>query len=80
MGKTQEAHINRNVKKRKWIGRTLRKPSSDIMKAALVWNQQGTRKRGRPRTRWRRTVLNDLKPEKKSSADVKALAAKRTRS
>jgi hypothetical protein len=47
-----EAHINRNLKKEmekwKWIGHTLRKPSSDNTKAALEWNPQGTRKRGRP--------------------------------
>jgi hypothetical protein len=66
-------------RKRKWIGHTLRKPPSDISRAALEWNPQGTRKRERPRTRWRRTVLNELKPEKKSWAEVKALAANRTR-
>jgi hypothetical protein len=29
---------------------TLRKPPSDISRAALEWNPQGTRKRGRPKT------------------------------
>jgi hypothetical protein len=34
-----------------WNVRTLRKPRSDISRAALEWNPQGTRKRGRPKTR-----------------------------
>jgi hypothetical protein len=62
-----------------WNVKTLRKPPSDISRAALEWNPLGTRKRGRPRTRWRRTVLKELKPEKKRWAEVKALAANRTR-
>jgi hypothetical protein len=58
------------------FGTTLRKPS-DITKAQ-EWDTQGTRK-GRPRTIQRRTVLNELIPEKDSWAEVKALAANRTR-
>jgi hypothetical protein len=73
--------ISTEIQKRKWkwIGHTLRKPPSDISRAALEWNPQGTRKRVRPKTTWRWTVLNKLKPEKKSWAEVKALAANRTR-
>jgi hypothetical protein len=81
MGKTKQKPISTEIQKRKWkrIGHTLRKPPSDISRAALEWNPQGTRKRGRPKTTWRQTVLNELKPEKKSWAEVKALAANRTR-
>jgi hypothetical protein len=60
-------------------GHTLRKSPRDVIKTTLEWNPQGTRKRGRPRTTWRWSVLNELKPEKVSWAEVKALAAKRIR-
>jgi hypothetical protein len=61
------------------VGSTLREPPSDITKAALEWNPQDTRKTERPRTLWRRTALNELKPEKESWAEVNVLAANRTR-
>jgi hypothetical protein len=63
----------------KWIAHTLRNPPSNITRAALELNPQGTRKTGCPRTIWWRTVLSELKLEKKSLAEVKALAASRTR-
>jgi hypothetical protein len=71
----------KQAERRKWkrIGHTLRKSPSDIKRAALEWNPQGTRKRGRPRTTWQQTVLNELKPDKKGWAEVKTLAANRTR-
>jgi hypothetical protein len=65
-------------RKWKWIGHTLRKPS-DITTTALEWNPQGTMKRGCPRTVWQQTVLNEIKLEKNSWAEVKALAANRSR-
>jgi hypothetical protein len=79
--KTKQKPISTEIQKRKWkwIGHILTKPPSDISRAALEWNPQGTRKRERPRTRWRRTMLNVLKPEKKSWAEVKGLTANRTR-
>jgi len=30
-----------------------------LPKAALLWNPQGNRKRGRPRNRWRRSVIKE---------------------
>ena len=33
---------------------TLRKEDGEIPKAALLWNPQGSRKRGRPKNSWRR--------------------------
>jgi hypothetical protein len=42
-----------------WIGHTLRKDDSEQCKAALQWNLQGTRARGRPKNSWRRTTLNE---------------------
>jgi hypothetical protein len=40
-------------------GKTLRKEDGEIPKAALVWNPQGSRKRGRPKTSWRRSVIKE---------------------
>jgi hypothetical protein len=40
-----------------WIGQTLRKNDAGPSKAALQWNPQGIRKRGRPRNSWRRSTL-----------------------
>jgi hypothetical protein len=81
MGKNQQKPISTkiNINKCKWIEHTIRKPPSDITKAALEWKPQGTRNRGRLRTIWGRSVLNELKSEKKSWSELKALAAKRTR-
>ena len=42
-----------------WIGHTLRKEDGEIPKAALLWNPQGNRKRGRPRNSWRRLVIKE---------------------
>jgi len=50
----------RNKKRKfRWIGHTLRKEDGEISKAALFWNPQGNRKRGRPRNSWRRSVIKD---------------------
>ena len=45
----------------RWIGLTLRKPSTSITRQALSWNPQGKRKRGRPRNSWRRDLEADIK-------------------
>jgi hypothetical protein len=51
----------RNKKKKfRWIGQTLRKEDEEIPKAALLWNPQGNRKRGRPRNSWRRSVIKEV--------------------
>jgi hypothetical protein len=49
------------IRKRKfgWIGHTLRKDDSEPCKAALQWNPQGTRGKGRPRNSWWRITLNE---------------------
>jgi ribosomal 50S subunit-associated protein YjgA (DUF615 family) len=47
---TGHININKEIRKRKfgWIGHTFRKDDSEPCKAALQWNPQGTRGRGRP--------------------------------
>jgi len=50
----------RNKKRKfRWIGHTLRKEDGETPKAALLWNPQGNKKRGRPRNRWRRSVIKE---------------------
>lgn len=69
------------IKRRKWnwIGHTIRRPVGDIAKTALDWNPQGTRKRGRPKITWRRTVVNEASAAGKEWSEVKALASNRVR-
>ena len=58
---THQQDINLEIRKRKfrWIGHTLRKEDGEISKAALLWNPQGSRKRGRPKNGWRRSVIKE---------------------
>jgi len=57
---TGQEDINLEIRKRKFrIGHTLRKEDGEIPKAALLWNPQGNRKRGRPRNSWRRSVIKE---------------------
>jgi hypothetical protein len=51
--------INLEIRKRifRWIGHTLRKEDGEIPKATLQWNPQESRKRGRPKNSWRRSVI-----------------------
>jgi hypothetical protein len=41
------------------MGHILRKEDGEIPKAALLWNPQGNRKRGRSRNSWRRSVIKE---------------------
>ena len=58
---TGQEDINLEIRKRKfrWIAHTLRKEDGETPKAALHWNPQGNRKRGRPRNSWRRSVIKE---------------------
>jgi hypothetical protein len=57
---TGEDDVNLEIRQRKfgWIGHTLRKDYEEIPKDALQWNPQGSRKRGRPKNCWRRSLSN----------------------
>jgi len=39
----------------------LKKPANIITRQALCWNPQGMKKRGRPRTSWRRAVESEMR-------------------
>ena len=53
---TGQKDINLEIRKRKfrWIGHTLRKEYGEVL-----WNPQGSRKRGRPKNSWRRSVIKE---------------------
>jgi len=59
---TGQEDINLEIRKRKfrWIGQTLRKEDREVPKSALLWNPQGSRNRGRPKTSWRRSVTKEV--------------------
>ena len=61
--RTGHEPIDKEIGRRKWrwIGHTLRKPTSSITRHALQWNPQGKRGRGRPQITWRRQVEEDMK-------------------
>jgi hypothetical protein len=64
---TGQININKEIRKH-----TLRKDDSELCQAALQWNPQGTRGRGRPRNSWRRTTLNES--GKRSWSDLRFIA------
>jgi hypothetical protein len=37
----------------------LKKEDGEVPKAAILWNPQGSRKRGRPKSSWRRSVTKE---------------------
>jgi hypothetical protein len=56
----QRRYKFRNKKRKfRWIGHTLRKEEGEIPKAALLWNPQGSWKRGRRKNSWRRSVIKE---------------------
>ena len=53
---TGQAHARQELTTRKWtwISHTLWRPNYCIAEQALLWNPQGSRRRGRPHSSWRR--------------------------
>ena len=74
---TGQEDINLEFRKWKfrWIGHTLRKEDGEVPKADLLWNPQGSRKRGRPKTSWRRSVTKEVG---RSWNELRFLAADRS--
>ena len=64
-------------RKWKWIGHTLRRPDGDIARYSLDWNPQGSRRPGRPKTTWRRTVMKEVGTSGRCWKEVKVLARNR---
>lgn len=79
--RSNQCPVSETVKKRKygWLGHTLRRAANSVSLQALEWNPQGSRKRGRPRMTWRRTIESELREEGKTWREVKNLAQNRVR-
>jgi hypothetical protein len=75
--RAKQRPIELEIRQRKWgwLGHTLRRPPGDIAKSALEWNPQGTR----PRTTWRRTILEEIRHQGKTWKEVKVPARNRVR-
>jgi hypothetical protein len=73
----KQLRIDMQIRKRKWGW--LWKPSHVIVRQALEWNPHGKRGRGRPRSAWRRTVLEEANGVNKSWAEIKTDATNRAR-
>ena len=43
----------------RWLGHVLRLENINNAKVSLTWNPEGRRRRGRPKTTWRRTVESE---------------------
>ena len=76
---TQQEPVEELIRQRRWrwIGHTLRKPTSSIVRQALTWNPQGKRKRGRPKMTWRRELEADTKKSGHSWGQIERLAQDR---
>ena len=77
--RTQQEPVEELIRQRRWrwIGHTLRKPTSSIVRQALTWNPQGKRKRGRPKMTWRRELEADTKMSGHSWGQIERLAQDR---
>ena len=77
--RTQQSPVADEIGKRRWrwIGHTLRKPSTSITKKVLDWNPQGKRSRGRPHGTWRRITEKDVQKSGMTWNGVKKLAQDR---
>jgi len=77
--RTNQLPAGEEIRRRRWrwIGHTIRKPSTNITRQALKWNPQGKRKRGRPRNTWRRDLNADMKRMGKSWQELERAAQDR---
>ena len=73
--------VEKQILRRKWgwIGHTLRKPTSSTTRQALTWNPQGKRRRGRPRSTWRRSTEAELKERGTNWSGIERDAQNRVR-
>ncbi|RUS71310.1 hypothetical protein EGW08_020929 [Elysia chlorotica] len=63
----------------RWIGHVLRKEQDAIPRVAVQWRPEGHRKRGRPKTTWRRTVEAEAAAMGQSWGTLRMLAQDRER-
>ena len=78
---TNQLPVEIEIQRRKWrwIGHTLRKPTSSITRQALTLNHQGRRKRGRPRNAWRQDMESEVKKMRYTWQEIDTMAPRRIR-
>ena len=72
--------LSEDVRRRRWkfIGHIMRKDPNNDCRIALTWTPEGRRKRGRPKTTWRRTAEREReKAGWKNWGEVQIAAADR---
>jgi hypothetical protein len=74
-----EESVETQFERRKWrrMGHTLRKSDDATEKQALDWNPQEARKRGRPKTTWKRPIYDEIEHHGTTWGEVQALASNR---
>ena len=79
--RTNQVPAEEEIKRRRWrwIGHTLRKPSTNITRQALTWNPQGKRRRGQPKNTWRRDLEADAKQTSCTWRELEPIAQDRGR-
>ena len=73
-------NLSEDVGRRRWkfIGHIMRKEPNNDCRTALTWAPEGRRKRGRPRTTWRRTAKREMEKARwKNWNEVQMAAADR---
>ena len=76
---TKQEPMGSILKRRRWrwFGHTLRMDAGVYARTAPTWAPEGTRKRGRPRTSWRRTISEELKKAGIAWVEAERLATDR---
>ena len=59
------------------IGHVLRKSTNNITRVSLKWTPEGKRKRGRPKTTWRRTAESEMKEMGQTWSELDRMAKDR---
>ena len=77
--RTRQQPMEMEITRRKWrwIGHTMRKPRQNITRESLLWNPQGQRARGRPRTTWRRETESEMRRSGKTWVELGTMAQDR---
>lgn len=73
---TQQEDIRTTIRRRRWtwVGHALRREKNNIARTALTWTPEGKRRRGRPKTTWRRTLEAEALAHHKTWKDLETMA------
>ena len=79
--RTKQGDIRTLVTRRRWrwIRHVLQKGNNNIARIAMRWTPEGKRRRGRPKTTWRRIVEKGLREPNYSWSTIKKLGKDRQR-